>query len=215
MKPIHYAYQIAYSSQETLMFTYEMAIKYRNSPGVYVECGVAAGAQVIAMATGAPDKIIYAFDSFEGIPLPSNRDDQLPGIRKLKKWEQKSLPDAGKQVLQTSGATVVSLAQFMENLQIVGIQESNILIVPGWFENTVPFYAEEMPEISILRLDGDLYNSTWVCLQYLFPLVIAGGCVIIDDWNLIGCQDACKEYFTLIGYEPEYKFISTIAYFFK
>jgi hypothetical protein len=210
-----FAKQIAYSSQETLDFSYAMGAKYKDADGVYVECGVAAGAQVIAMAAGAPDKIIYAFDSFEGIPLPSNRDDQMPGIRKLKEWEQKSLPDAGKQLLETSGATVVTVAQFMENLQIVGIPESNIMVVPGWFENTVPDYAEGMPEISILRLDGDLYNSTWVCLQYLFEKVIHGGCVIIDDWTLVGCRDACKEYFALIGYEPEYKFISTIAYFFK
>jgi predicted O-methyltransferase YrrM len=76
-----YARTIAYSSEQVLQFTYDMAVKYRDSPGVYVECGVAAGAQIIAMAAGAPNKTIYAFDSFEGIPFPSNRDDQMPGIR--------------------------------------------------------------------------------------------------------------------------------------
>ena len=48
--PLEYAKTIAYSSEEVLIFTYRMAQKYANSPGVYVECGVAAGAQVIAMA---------------------------------------------------------------------------------------------------------------------------------------------------------------------
>lgn len=196
-----------------------MAVKYKDSPGVYIECGTAAGAQVIAMSYGAPDKTIYAFDSFEGIPLPSNRDDQMPGLKRLKDWEQKALPDPGKQALKTTGATAVSLDSFMMHISSAGISKDNIIPVVGWFENTIPFYQDELDEIAILRLDGDLYNSTWVCLQYLFPKVIKGGCVIIDDYELLGCRDACHEYFELIGYTPDYKFIEgkdyRVAYFFK
>ena len=210
--PLDYAEQIAYSSKDTLQFSYDMAVKFKDTAGVYVECGVAAGAQVIAMAAGAPDKIIYAFDSFEGIPLPSNRDDQMPGIRRLKEWEQKALPDPGKQVLESSGATAVSLDNFLEHIENSLGKYHKVYAVPGWFEETVIDFNYH---IAILRLDGDLYNSTWVCLQHLFPKVIQGGCVIIDDWNLKGCQDACKEYFALIDYKPDYKFISDICYFFK
>jgi hypothetical protein len=212
MKTLEYAERIAYSSKETLHFTYEMAKKYADYPGVYCETGVAAGAQIIAMASGAPSKKIFAFDSFQGLPLPSNRDDQMPGIRKLNDDERKQLPDPGKQVLESSGATSVPVEDFLGHLKESGIDMTKVIAVKGWFENTVAILEED---ISILRLDGDLYNSTWVCLQHLFPKVLKGGCVIIDDWNLKGCQDACKEYFTLIGYEPEYKFISDIAYFIK
>lgn len=196
-----------------------MAVKYKDSPGVYIECGTAAGAQVIAMSYGAPDKTIYAFDSFEGIPLPSNRDDQMPGLKRLKDWERKALPDPGKQALKTTGATAVSLDSFMMHISSAGISKDNIIPVVGWFENTIPFYHDGLEEIAILRLDGDLYNSTWVCLQHLFPKVIKGGCVIIDDYELLGCRDACHEYFELIGYEPDYKFVEgkdyRVAYFFK
>lgn len=229
MDALTYAKQIAYSSKAVVDFTYEMAVKFKDSPGVYVECGVAAGAQIIAMAYGAPDKTIYAFDSFEGIPLPSNRDDQMPGIAKLKEWQQKALPDPGKQVLESSGATAVGIETFMENLRGAGIDKENIIPVPGWFERTVPHFVLKNEredsyfgllvnkpfEIAILRLDGDLYNSTWVCLQHLFPKVINGGCVIIDDWSLLGCRDACKEYFALIGYQPDYNYLDGTAYFFK
>lgn len=213
MTPLTYAERIAYSSKETLHFTYEMAKKYADKPGVYCECGVAAGAQIIAMCYGAPNKTIYAFDSFEGIPLPSNRDDQYPGIRKLNDDERKELPDPGKQVLESSGATSVSL-QDVDNhfFSAIGCSEGRVKYVKGWFEETVIGFDKD---IAILRLDGDLYNSTFVCLQHLFPKVTPGGCVIIDDWNLKGCQDACKEYFELIGYEPKYQFISDIAYFIK
>lgn len=213
MTPLDYAARICYSSRETLNFTYEVAKKLKDLPGVYVETGVAAGAQIIAMAYAAPNKTIYAFDSFQGLPLPSNRDDQMPGIRMLNKHEASLLPNPGEQVLESTGATSVSFNSFWQHLQDSGIDRSKVIAVIGWFEEMMP--VDYVKDISLLRLDGDLYNSTWVCLQNLFPKVIQGGCVIIDDWSLKGCQDACKEYFELIGYEPEWKFISTIAYFYK
>ena len=231
MKALDYAAQICYSSRAVLQFSYDMSVKYKYTPGVYVETGVAAGAQIIAFAAGAPNKTIYAFDSFCGLPLPSNRDDQMPGIMKLTPTEQKMLPDPGKQVLETSGATSVSLDDFVDHLRkSIGVDSTSthpyctrinlssgtiLMALTGWFEITVPPMSLLLNEISILRLDGDLYNSTWVCLQHLFPKVIQGGCVIVDDWTLKGCQDACKEYFELIGYEPNYQYLDGTAYFFK
>lgn len=211
--PIEYAERIAYSSKETLMFSYYMAVKYKDTPGVYVECGVAAGAQIIAMAHGAPNKTIYAFDSFQGIPLPSNRDDQMPGIRKLTDAEIKALPNPGTQVLETTGATSVSLDDFKKHCFDSGVGTRNIKPVRGWFEDTVKNFSRE--KIAILRLDGDLYNSTFVCLQHLFPRVTEGGVVIIDDWALKGCREACNDYFDSIYPKPDWQFISNIAYFYK
>lgn len=203
---IAYAEQIAYSSKEVLRFTYDMSVKYKDSPGVYVECGVAAGAQIIAMAAGAPNKTIYAFDSFEGIPLPSNKDDQMPGIAFLTKAEQMALPDPGKQELKSSGATVVSLEDFENHIKDSGVNfPERIIAVKGWFEEMIPKFLEAgepglriFPnafDIAILRLDADLYNSTYVALKYLYPKVIKGGLVIIDDWALEGVRLAFRDYF--------------------
>ena len=214
MIPIHYAQQIAYSSKDVLMFTYEMAEKYCGIDSCYVECGIGAGAQIIALRQGCLSKIIYALDSFEGLPLPSNKDDQMPGIAFLTKAEQRALPDPGKQALISSGAVAVSEDDFWDHLYRADCPIGGIFTVKGWFEETLLTFNPIKP-ISILRLDGDLYNSTGVCLQHLFPKVIQGGCVIIDDWTLQGCQDACKEYFELIGYNPDYKFLDGTAYFFK
>lgn len=196
-KALDYASQIAYSSKEVLRFTYSQAVKYRNSPGVYVECGVAAGAQIIAMAAGAPNKTIYAFDSFEGIPFPSNKDDQMPGIRHLADWERKVLPEPGHAKLESTGATSVSRDDYLEHLGRSGVNMGNIYSMKGWFEETIPLFVEENPdiEIAILRLDGDLYNSTLVCLQYLYPKLMQGGVCIIDDFALEGCQAAFRDYF--------------------
>lgn len=191
--PIEYAETIAYSSKEVLKFSYTQAVKYKDSPGVYVECGVGAGAQIIAFASGAPNKTIYALDSFEGIPLPSNKDDQMPGIQMLTKTEQMMLPDPGHQVLVSSGATVVPLPDVVQHIKNSGVNWNKILFVKGWFEEVLPEF--DCPPISILRLDGDLYNSTYVCLKYLYPKVIQGGLVIIDDIQLPGCEAAVNDYF--------------------
>lgn len=195
--PLEYAARIAYSSKEVLRFTHDMAKKYADYPGVYVECGVAAGAQIIAMGAGAPNKTIYALDSYEGIPLPSNKDDQMPGIQMLTKTEQMLLPDPGKQVLVSSGATAVPLKDVVNHIKNSGVKIDKIYFIQGWFEETLPEF--DCPPISILRLDGDLYNSTYVCLKYLYPKVIKGGLVIVDDWALPGCHRAVMEYFEEIG----------------
>lgn len=204
---LEYASRICYSSRQVLEFTYTQAKKYADKPGVYCECGVAAGAQIIAMAAAAPNKTIYAFDSFEGIPLPSNKDNQMPGIRFLSKEEQQALPNPGEQVLESSGATSVSLEDFQQHIKASGINmPERIFPVKGWFEESVPKFLSVMGpglkifpnafDIAILRLDGDLYNSTYVCLKYLYPKVIKGGLVIIDDWALPGCRRAVDDYFT-------------------
>jgi hypothetical protein len=190
---LEYAGKIAYSSKEVLEFSYKMARKYADSEGVYVECGVAAGAQVIALAAGAPNKTIYALDSFQGIPLPSNKDNQMPGIKTLSDWERRALPDPGKQALVSSGATSVPLKDVVQHIKNSGVSIQKIYFIEGWFEETLPEF--ECPPISILRLDGDLYNSTYVCLKYLYPKVIKRGLIIIDDWALPGCRQAVYDYF--------------------
>ena len=211
---IEYAKQIAYSTTETVDFSYEMAKKYEDSEGCFVECGVAAGAQIIAMRAGAPNKLIHAFDSFQGIPYPSNKDDQYPGLKKLSQEEQNALPDPGKQELKTTGVTCISVEDFKQHLINSGAGLDNLEIHEGWFEETLP--NNEIGPIAILRLDGDLYNSTMVCLEYLFPKVISGGVVIVDDWQLLGCRYAVHDYFKgLQGVPFNVEYISNIAYFIK
>lgn len=218
MNTLEYASQLAYSSKQVLQFSYDQAKKYKDIPNTcMVECGVAAGAQIIAMMEGSEFKVpIYAIDSFRGIPLPSNKDDQMPGIKFLTKEEQNNLPNPGEQVLESTGATSVSEGDFWHNIDTAfGPKKHNVKAVKGWFEETLPNF--ECPPISILRLDGDLYNSTYVCLKYLYLKVIKGGLVIIDDWALPGCRKAVVDYFDNL--DPGMKFItdknSTVSYWTK
>lgn len=176
----------AYSNEATVLNSFNLAKLTCDLNGDFVECGVAAGSQVAAMYRGCPNKKIWLFDSFEGIPLAGEHDTSQPGIGEFHH-------DVKSNLLISSGITVHGINEVRNNFKGWGVNDSNFNYVIGWFENTVP--VNSIGEIAVLRLDGDLYNSTKVCLEWLFPKVVKGGWVIIDDYGLDGCRKATDEYF--------------------
>jgi len=196
--------QSAYSYKQTVINSYELAKKALDEKitGDFVECGVAAGSQIAAFqiaimkyeASHIKGKRIYAFDSFEGIPLAGEFDSEQAGIGEIK--HNKFAPIEER--LISSGITVHSKENVIENFHKWGLPIDNVEFVKGWFQNTVEEKAKEIKSISILRLDGDLHESTLVCLQHLFPKVTKGGFVIIDDYALSGCRIAVEQYFASI-----------------
>ena len=179
-----------YSSREVLQFTYDCTKKLLTDkiPGVFVECGVASGSQIGAMQNAMEnlkqDRNIYAFDSFEGIPFAGEHDADQPGIG------AKDLSKAG--LLESSGVSSHSIDNVLQNFSRWKLKTDNLIFVKGWFENTVPGY--KIDKIALLRLDGDLYSSTKVCLEHLLSKVSKGGLVIIDDYQLAGCRKAVHEH---------------------
>lgn len=165
-------------------------------PGDFVECGVFAGAQTGLMgmtlkAYGVSDKRIHLFDSFEGIPEAGPKDTQQPGIGYITN---------GQGRLISSNISVCSLESVKVNMEKSwGIPASMLVYHKGWFQNTVPNW--DGTKISLLRLDGDLYESYMVCLKHLYPCLSIGGILLIDDWILSGCQRAVTDYFESIGEE--------------
>lgn len=231
---LHFAGRIAYSHYEIVEHVYNTAYKLATEgpAGSFVECGVAAGSKIIAMAAALQQAgvkgHIYAYDSFEGIPLPTQGDDQKPGIKYLSEDEMKCLPEANEtdKFLKSSGATVHGLDQVIANIRSSGLAMHNnglvatatndefkqaiintnfakIICAVGWFENTVQHhytkYAnwpdDRKEPIAYLRLDGDMYSATKVCLENLYPLLASGGILEIDDYGLAGCRKAVDEYF--------------------
>ena len=189
-----------YSTWQTIELSYQCA-KYaidNNVPGVFVECGVASGNNLAAMC--AAGRWGYGFDSFEGIPWAGPNDDQQPGMRRKVKGKEG--------LLESSGITVHDEAGVHSNFERWGLD--NYTLIPGWFQNTVNDFKKE---ISVLRLDGDLYNSTIVCLQYLYPLLSECGILIMDDWKLKGCRQAFNDYFE--NQRPELIFDNGVTYWKK
>lgn len=185
------AASIAYSTRATVNNTYALAKEMLPLEGCFVECGVGAGSQIMAMqlAVQGTDKKIYAFDSFEGIPMAGEYDTSQPGIGEIKHNQFAPL----KERLVSSGITCHSDKNVIENFERFGIPLTNILFIKGWFQDTLPIFPTGV--ISLLRLDGDLYESTMVCLEHLYPLLVEGGVVILDDHALDGAKKAVHDYF--------------------
>jgi O-methyltransferase len=197
----------AYSTLETLCNSYAIAREIiRNGiEGDFVECGVAGGSQVAAMAWAnqifSGNKTIHLFDSFEGIPLAGPNDNDQPGLGKITHDTSVPLED----LLVSSGVAACSLENVKRNMSRWGIDHQFLEFHKGWFQNTLPHIASSLKKIAFLRLDGDLYESTKVCLEYLYPRVVKGGFVVIDDWNLIGCRKAVFEYLASHNLKPHIK----------
>lgn len=155
--------------------------------GDLVECGVFAGAQPAVMAracldANALDRRVHLFDSFVGIPHAGPKDIEI----------RKCIGDAGDGRLISSGVSAYSLEDVQQNMAEWGIPPEMLAYHPGWFQETMPTAA--ISAIALLRLDGDLYESTLVCLRHLYPKLSMGGWCIIDDYALDGCQAAVREY---------------------
>lgn len=180
----------AASSLDTLQTSYDLArlAIENNVPGDFVECGVYQGAQCAAMAMAIMDmrygtRRVHLFDSFSGVPAAGEHDKQ---------WSE-----AGHPV----GQSAATLDDVIQNMAEWGIDPTLLIYHEGPFDQTVASMMQS--PIAILRLDGDLYESTKVCLEHLYPLVSPGGYVIFDDFALDGARKALMNYLSeTAGYSP-------------
>jgi len=171
--------------------------------GDYVEVGSWRGGCVGLMAQGAQHfgqalRKIHAFDSFQGLPQPIASKDFDGYCEEV--FDVTEETAQGK--LEPIDMLVASENDVRELLfGKIKYPEHNVIIHKGWFQDTIPA-AQSIEEIAILRLDVDLYESYKVALEHLYPKVITGGFVIIDDWVFGGCQKAVSEYFEDHGLNP-------------
>lgn len=152
-----------------------------NIAGDFVETGVwKGGACILAyhvIKNLNSDKKVWAFDSFEGLPKPN--PDKYPVDAGDGHWTIDSLR--------------VSVDSVKENFRIFGeIEVDNPIFVKGWFKDTMP--VNTVKDISVLRLDGDMYESTIDVLNYLYPKLSVGGYCIIDDFGHKGAKAAVLDY---------------------
>lgn len=186
---------VAYSTQKGLKHGFLSAqwVAEHSIPGCVVECGVANGAQVGMMSRGLSDsgqrRVFHLFDSFEGIPMAGPNDAEQPGIGRPVHDVNAPLRDR----LVSSGVSAASQEQVLANLKAWGC-DHDYRLHKGWFQDTLPAASASIGSIALLRLDGDLYESTEVCLRLLGPLVSKGGLIVIDDYALAGCAKAVHEY---------------------
>lgn len=166
----------------------------KKIPGSIVEMGCWNGGCGAFMAwktkKDKTDRRIWLFDSFEGLPELSEEDQEW-----AKKNPRLRMKQVGEKNLKATGYYSATEDRAREALRRVGANEQNVEIVKGWFQDTVPTAKKNIGPIAVLRLDGDIYESTKYCLEELYDNVSVGGAIVIDDYHLEGCRKALYEFF--------------------
>lgn len=169
-------------------------------PGAFVEAGVGAGVHPAVMHycmryTGE-FRPIWMFDSFDGIPKPTRRDVSPSGGRDATAFlGDEIVPDG---VVESTGRAGVPLEDVRRNLRGWGASEQDLRFIPGWFHDTIP--ATNPGPLALLRVDADVYESTKVVMDALYPRVVSGGFVLAHDCDLPGVWGAICD---VLGGPPE------------
>ncbi|UPY38172.1 TylF/MycF/NovP-related O-methyltransferase [Sediminicoccus sp. KRV36] len=160
-------------------------------PGDFIETGVWRGGVTIMMravlnAYGDTGRTVYVADSFEGVPPPN--PEQYPA-------------DAGD-VHFTAEQLAISQAVVAENFRRYGLLDTQVRFLPGWFKDSLP--GAPIERLAILRLDGDLYESTMDALDALYGKLSPGGFVVVDDFGAVpACRAAIEEFRATHGITAE------------
>lgn len=152
-------------------------------PGDVMETGVWRGGATIFMravleALGDTERRVWVADSFRGLPQP---DAQYASDTGDRHHEQEPL--------------AVSLEVVRENFTRYGLLDERVVFLEGWFKDTLP--ACEVDRLAVLRLDGDMYESTRVALDALYDRLSPDGYLIVDDYGaVVGCRAAIDQFRT-------------------
>jgi O-methyltransferase len=163
-------------------------VQVHKIPGAIVECGVWLGGSVMAAAEtlhhlGCADREFYLFDTFTGMTAPTKFDVDMTGV------EQSTLSE---EVLNWPSC----IEQTKANLRKTPYPFERFHFLAGPVEETIPGGAPG--RIALLRLDTDWYESTRHELEHLYPRLVSGGVLIIDDYgHFRGARKAVDEYFAL------------------
>jgi O-methyltransferase len=151
--------------------------------GDLIETGVWRGGATIFMrgilkAYGVRNRKVWVADSFEGLPKPN---------------PEKYPADAGDQHHTYNPVSAISLEEVKSNFEKYGLLDEQVCFLKGWFKDTLP--KASIGELAVVRLDGDLYESTTDALTTLYPKLNAGGYLIVDDFHVVpGCRKAVEDY---------------------
>lgn len=154
--------------------------------GDFIETGVWRGGCCILMrgilaANGVHDRKVYVADSFAGLPAPN----------------EKAYPADTGWDLRSIRELAVSLETVKGNFARYGLLDEQVVFVKGMFSDTLPSLS--VGPLALMRLDGDLYESTIVALESLYPKLSPGGFVIIDDHSLQPCKTAVADFRARMG----------------
>jgi O-methyltransferase len=159
--------------------------------GDVIEAGVWRGGATILMrallkVSGADDRTVWVADSFAGLPAP----------------DAERYPADSGDPHHTFSFLSVPLEQVKINFERYGVLDDGVRFLPGWFRDTLPTLKGET--WSLIRLDGDMYESTLVALEHLYPALAVGGYVLVDDYGaLLASREAVTDFRRKHGIQAE------------
>jgi len=151
-------------------------------PGDLIETGVWRGGASIFMRAvlkvyGDTSRLVWLADSFRGLPKPN----------------AKAYPADSGDCHWQYGELAVSLDTVKSHFQRYGLLDDQVRFLIGWFSETLP--DAPMERLALIRLDGDMYESTMDGLSALYPKLSVGGYLIVDDYGAIpACRQAVHDY---------------------
>jgi O-methyltransferase len=158
----------------------------RGVPGDLIETGAWRGGTTVFMravlkAYGDTERtVVWVADSFQG--LPEANPELYPAD-----IEYAGEPHPALRAL------AVPMEQVQANFRRYGLLDDQVRFLKGWFSDTLP--GAPIGRLAVLRLDGDMYESTMTALRWLYPKLSAGGYVIVDDYGALrGCGEAVDDY---------------------
>jgi hypothetical protein len=160
-------------------------------PGDVIETGVWRGGATIFMrgifkALGITDRSVWVADSFEGLPVPDGE-----------KFPLEAKAHAGPFMTKVCNHLAVSIDDVKRNFDAYGLLDGQVRFLRGWFSETLP--SAPIERLAVMRLDGDLYDSTRDSLVSLYDRLSPGGYVIVDDYgedSWTYCRRAVDEFRT-------------------
>ena len=162
---------------------YEKAtyLERKKINGSFVECGVCKGGSagiITSVAKHNKNRHIWLFDSWQGLPEPS-QDDISYRREKGQKGLCLGYEENVKELL----------------FKKLKLSDNNIHLVKGWFNDTIPPHKKDIGKIALLHLDCDWYESVKFCLEELYDNVVKDGFIFIDDYgHWEGCKRAVDEF---------------------
>jgi O-methyltransferase len=166
---------------ENLQFCVEDVLQ-KGVPGDLIETGVWRGGATILMrgilkAYGVGDRRIWVADSFEGLPEP----------------DAKKYPADAGDTHHKLEMLAVSLEEVKTNFEKYSLLDDQVCFLKGWFKDTLP--KAPIQQLAVIRLDGDMYESTMDGLIHLYPRLSPGGYLIVDDYGVVpSCRKAVEDY---------------------
>jgi O-methyltransferase len=167
---------------ENIQYCVETAIR-DDVPGDLIETGVWRGGATIFMrgvlsAYADTTRSVWVADSFQGLPPP----------------DAARYPADSGDLLHTLSGLAVGVDQVRHNFERYGLLDEQVKFLVGWFKDTLP--CAPIETLAVMRLDGDMYESTWQAIEALYPKLSPGGFCIVDDYgsHASQCGRAVNDY---------------------